>query len=380
MTTITRRNVTQSEDRWLIHHAESDNIFECFTKKELKQHLSEGCEEVSGIKEYEEWFRTGKAPALQTVSAVGLPLHAKYRPGALKHVVGQKEVVHSLEVALKSKTLQHSYLFTGPSGCGKTTIARIIAKDLGCNASNIIETDAATNTGIDSMREITSTLRYAGFGDLPNKMIILDEAHQLSKQAWSSLLKSVEEPPPHVFFAFCTTEEGKVPAAIKTRCASYNLKSVRFDDLMDLLEGVVSKEKMDPLKGSLELIARACDGSPRKALVLLEMTHQCDDLDEVARLLESPLDDAEIIDLCRLLVGGKLDWVKVTSTLNSMPDTNPESIRIVIVNYLNRCLLGSSKEKETMRLLDMLSPFMRPCNPSDKLAPILMAFGDIIFP
>ena len=183
-----------------------------------------------------------KTPAEAIV--VEEPLHIKYRPRSLQDVRGQDAVVDSLTTALKKSTRPHSFIFTGPSGCGKTTLARILAEKFGCSPQNVIEIDAATNNGIDSMREVTSTLRYNGFGDTPNKAIIIDECHALSKAAWQSLLKSVEEPPAHVFFFFCTTENGKVPETINTRCQSYFLKPLRFDDLMDLLEFVVDEEAL----------------------------------------------------------------------------------------------------------------------------------------
>lgn len=364
-------------ERFLIYHPESDCVFECFGKKQRDEHLNNLCEDVTGIERYEKAFAsTGKPP----VEGGGAPLQVKYRPKTLRDVVGQNEVTAALGKVLHGGALQHSYLFTGPSGCGKTTLARIVAHSLGCEVGNIIETDAATNNGIDDMREITAALRYTGFGDSPNKMIIIDECHALSKAAWQSLLKSVEEPPPHVFFAFCTTDPGKVPDTIVTRCHSYSLRSVKYDDLMDLLESVVKQERMDPAKGVLELIARECNGSPRQALVMLSMTAACQDKEEAARLLEKPLEDAEVIDLCRALIKGDLSWNKLTSVLKAMPEQSPESIRIVVVNYLNSCIMGAKSDKEALRLLDLQAPFVkREFRPSDKLAPLLQAFGDLLF-
>lgn len=308
------------------------------------------------------------------------PIHVKYRPRKLEEVLGQAPVVKSLQTALGGANRPHTYLFTGPSGCGKTTLARIIASMLGISGPNVLELDAATKNGVDDMREITSVLRYQGFGDSPRKLIILDECHQLSKQAWNSILKSVEEPPPHVFFVFCTTEPAKVPETIRTRCSSYNLQPVKFDLIMDLLEMVCKAEGYDTPEQVLSLVAKAANGSPRQALVGLASVHSVRDLDEVALLLQEPGDSKEVIDLCRALVGGKLNWDALTKTLKAMPDMPPESVRLVVVNYLAACLMGARGEKDVVRLLDMLSCFSKPCNASEKWAPILLAFGSYIYP
>lgn len=308
------------------------------------------------------------------------PLHIKYRPAALKEVIGQKDVVASLKAMIKSNSRPHSFLFTGPSGCGKTTLARIIADEFGCSKSNTIEADAATNNGIDDMRGITETLRYSGFGDSPNKMVIIDECHALSKAAWQSLLKAVEEPPPHVFFAFCTTDPGKVPETIKTRCISYNLKPLKYDDVMDLLEMVADEEKLDVTKALLSAVARASDGSPRQALVQLATVLDCGSDAEVQSLLEQPFENKEVIDLCRKMVDRDLTWQDAVKVLGAMTEMSPESIRIVVTNYVAGCLMRAKADKEVLRLLDVLAAFSKPCNPTDKLAPILLALGNVIYP
>lgn len=325
----------------------------------------------------QEDYRTSSSPE---PSEPDLPLHLKYRPRALDDVLGQDDVVRSLQSVIHGKNPGHAYLFTGPAGTGKTTLARILASEFKCDPNNILEVDAASNNGIDSMREVTSALRYHGFGEQPNKAIILDEAHGISKQAWMSLYKTVEEPPPHVYIFFCTTEAGKVPEPILTRCHSYTLKPLRYDDIMDLLDFVCGKERMRGVPDAvLSLVARACGGSARQALVMLSMVRDCQSADEAASLLETPLENKDVIDLCRAIIGKGLTWSKLVSTLKSIPDMNPESVRIVVVNYLAGCAMNAKSDNEAMRILDAMSVFSKPFNPSDKMAPLLLAFGDLVF-
>lgn len=323
--------------------------------------------------------RRDSKPAEQAPQALDQPLHVRYRPKRFVDVLGQDAVVKSLEKLVTSKNPGHAYLFTGPSGTGKTTLARILAHEFNCDPNNITEVDAASNNGIDAMREVTAQLRYHGFGDTPNKAIIIDECHGLSKQAWDSLLKALEEPPPHVFFFLCTTEPGKVKDTIATRCHSYTLKPVKYDDVMDMLERIAELERMDTPQKILQLVGRACNGSMRQALVMLSMVRACDDEEEAGRLLETALESKEVIDLCRLLLARKLKWSELVGTLKAMPEMSPESVRIVVVNYLAACAMGARSEDEAARILDIMFPFSKPFNTSDKLAPLLLAFGDVLF-
>jgi DNA polymerase-3 subunit gamma/tau len=134
-----------------------------------------------------------------------LNLITKYRPRTLADVIGQDNVVRSLQSIGKKKDTQ-VFLFSGPSGCGKTTLSRILAKMYGVEDNSVLEIDAASRTGVDDMRQLQEIVQYRPFGDSGKRAIILDECHRLSKNAWDSLLKVLEDPPAHIVWCFCTTE------------------------------------------------------------------------------------------------------------------------------------------------------------------------------
>jgi DNA polymerase III gamma/tau subunit len=320
----------------------------------------------------------GVAVAARQQPEFSAPYHIKHRPTRLEDVVGNDDVIVAIEAAVLAKNRQHTYFFFGPSGTGKTTLARIVAKRFGCEPANIVEVDAASTSGIDDMRLLTSTLRYSGFGDSPNKAYIVDECHGLSKQAWDSLLKSTEEPPPHAFFFFCSTNPSKIPATMLTRGSAYSLQPVRFDSLMDLLERVDLLEGLGSPGWVLEAAARASQGSPRAALVSLAMIQGARDEDEAAAILAGQGETREVIDLCRAMVKGSLRWSDVQANLRPLADLGAEGIRIQVTLYLAACLMGAKGDRDVPRLLDMLNAFSAPCNQTDKLAPILLAFGRFV--
>ena len=318
-------------------------------------------------------------PAATAVPA-SKPLITKHRPKSLAGMVGQGAITKSISKAIQDGPRPHAFLFSGPAGCGKTSLARIVASMVHCDAHNVMEVDAASNSGIDEMRAVTASLRYVGFGDSVNRAVIIDEAHALSKQAWDSLLKSLEEPPEHVYFLLCTTNPAKVPATIVSRCAHYVLSELLRDDMMDFLERVCELERFETSDRILAEVVRSAQGSPRKALSALQLVHDCRDEREAAIILSQPLEDAEIIQLLRDMVSGRaLKWAAVVDVLRANKDNDPEGLRLMIVNYLNAVLLGERGASNPARLLDCLSAFMRPVSRSEKMAGLLLAFADIVY-
>lgn len=308
------------------------------------------------------------------------PLHLKYRPQRLAEVRGQDAVVKALKSALEMKARPHVFLFTGPAGTGKTTLAHIVAREVGVRpGGGILEIDAASNSGIDDMRRVTDGLAYQSFGEHPNKAIILNECQGLSKQAWDSLLDTTERPPEHAYFMFTSTHPAKIPAAMVTRCQVFHLKPLRRDDILDELERVCDAEGFKTGGKVLGMVADACGGSMRGALTMLANVHGMEDLDDVADVLETPLDSREFIELCRLMVSRKLDWERLTSVLKDMEEVPAETARIICSAYLSKCLMGARDDRDAQELLFMLRQFSEPFDPATKNAPLLLAFGRVIF-
>jgi DNA polymerase-3 subunit gamma/tau len=217
-------------------------------------------------------------------------LARKWRPRRFSELSGQEHVVRALTNALERKRLHHAYLLTGTRGVGKTTIARILAKSLNCETGvtaepcgvcaactdidagrfvDLLELDAASNTGIDNMREILDNARYAPTAGR-YKVYLIDEVHMLSKAAFNSMLKTLEEPPEHVKFVLATTDPQKIPVTVLSRCLQFNLKQLPAPLIVDRLAAILEAETIAAERPALVLIARAAQGSMRDALSLLD--------------------------------------------------------------------------------------------------------------
>jgi DNA polymerase-3 subunit gamma/tau len=219
-------------------------------------------------------------------------LARKYRPQKFSEVIGQEHVTRTLKNAIEQGRTAHGYIFSGHRGIGKTTVARILAMALNCRSSDkpvmepcgvcdscteiragnsvdVIEIDAATNRGIDEIRELREAARYRPARDR-FKIYILDEAHQITDAAFNALLKTLEEPPSHVVFMLATTQPEDIPQTIRSRCQHFSFRAVRFEEILGQLKNLVGRENIEADEDALALLAEAGDGSIRDALSILD--------------------------------------------------------------------------------------------------------------
>jgi len=198
-----------------------------------------------------------------------LVLYRKYRPQSWDEVIGQEHVVRTLTNALKLNRVSHAYLFSGPRGTGKTTIARLLAKSVGCADLDLIEIDAASNRGIDEIRELRNGIKFAPTAG-KYKVFIIDEVHQLTKEAFNALLKTLEEPPAHAIFILATTEAHKVPGTILSRVQQFAFRRLTIAEIIRKLQKIVEAEKIKIDENAVRLIAAYAGGSYRDAESMLE--------------------------------------------------------------------------------------------------------------
>jgi DNA polymerase-3 subunit gamma/tau len=258
-------------------------------------------------------------------------LALKYRPQSFDEVIGQDVMVQIIKNAIKLDRIPNAYLLTGIRGVGKTTTARIIAKAINCkdfekgmtkcegfchceaitnsNHIDVLEMDAASKTGIDDIRELIDSAKYYPTS-AKYKVFIIDEVHMLSKQAFNGLLKTLEEPPPHLKFILATTEVKKIPLTIISRCQRFDLRRIKLEEMISFLKKIAEKEKAKINEKALMLITKASEGSVRDALSILDQSISTFNFlgeevtEKSVRTMLGISDRSRIIDLVRFIIDG----------------------------------------------------------------------------
>tara|TARA_Y100000296_G_C5174678_1_gene259392 strand:+ start:2723 stop:3631 length:909 start_codon:yes stop_codon:yes gene_type:complete len=284
-----------------------------------------------------------------------MSLHTQYRPKDFDEVIGNRQIVRSLESLFEhGKLSAHVFLFHGASGCGKTTFARIIANKLECSPTDFIEINAGNNRGIDTAREILKTVHYLPTqGDY--KVILFDEVHQATKDFQNALLKVLEDTPQHVYFILCTTEPQKLIATIRNRCVTYEVESLKSKKMLKLLEDTAEKEKGNVSTDALTRIINKSDGCPRLALILLEQIIHLPSKEQIKAIKVFKTQEEKVIELCRAILN-KERWEKISKILKGMEE-EPEHVRRAVLGYMNSVMLNKNNPHCMLVYLAFKEPF-----------------------
>ncbi|NNE64390.1 MAG: DNA polymerase III subunit gamma/tau [Gammaproteobacteria bacterium] len=337
-------------------------------------------------------------------------LARKWRPANFTEMVGQDHVLQALMNALDSQRLHHAYLFSGTRGVGKTTVARIFAKSLNCDTGisaspcgecasclevdqgrsvDLIEIDAASRTGVDDMRELLDNVQYA-----PTrgrfKIYLIDEVHMLSKHSFNALLKTLEEPPPHVKFLLATTDPQKMPVTVLSRCLQFNLKRMSRQQIATHLQVLLERENINTESSALALISAAADGSMRDALSLLDqaIAHGAGEVlssavesmlgaiskDYLLKLLDALImqDAKKLVEEARNIIANNPDYQRVCANLLSLLQQmalykcDPE---IDLEDYLYSDAIAGLCERWSMEEIQLYYQIMLQGRQDLKLAP-----------
>ena len=314
-------------------------------------------------------------------------LARKYRPSNFSEVVGQEHILRALENSIKHNKLHQAYIFSGTRGVGKTTIARVFAKCLNCQNGEMpqlipcdqcsacieikagrhiefLEVDAASRTGVDDMRELLESVQYKP-ANARFKIYLIDEVHMLSKSSFNALLKTLEEPPPHVIFLMATTEVEKVPKTVLSRCLQLNLKVIPETQIYDHLESLLKLESIKYDDESIRLIANSAKGSIRDGLTLLDQAiahgNGLLDAEEVKALLGT-IDESYIIELINQVAlsdgdGAYLALKKITEL-----NVEYEQVLKIIISVFHKISLHqqlqNSNEEAVIKLAESIDPQM----------------------
>ena len=306
-----------------------------------------------------------------------LVLYRKYRPKSFSEFIGQEHIVQTLTNAIKGGMISHAYLFSGPRGTGKTTLARLLAKAVNCEnpkgfepcnkcfscleinsgrAMDLIEVDAASQTGVDNIRDLKEGIRFVPTR-LKYKVFIIDESHQLSKSAANALLKTLEEPPSHAIFILATTEPHKMISTILSRCQRFDFRKLRIEEIVKKLERDAKNEGTKIEKPALELVAQAARGSIRDGESMLDQVLafagnreiKTEDIKEILGLIETDL-VSQIFELIT-----KKD---VKAAINFLHQTlekgiAPQEFTKALIEYMRQALLLKMSGGQTQIIIGL---------------------------
>lgn len=269
-----------------------------------------------------------------------MSLYNAYRPQAFEEIIGNDTTVKSLQrlLARPRKEVPHAFLFSGPSGCGKTTLARLVAKSLGCTGMNLQELDTAHFRGIDTVREVRNAMNLCPTGGGTCRVWIFDEVHQTTKDAQSALLKALEDAPAHAYFLLATTEPEKLLPTLVNRCSRFEVAALTDREMGRLLAEIIAAESKPVPDEVVQTLVDNSLGSPRAALVALDALIDLDPEEMKAQALQVLESQNKAIELFRALLSGKPSWKAIAGILSGLSD-DPESVRRAGLGYAMGAIL-----------------------------------------
>jgi len=291
-----------------------------------------------------------------------MSLCSLFRPESFDEVYGNKWTVESLKSILKSGNKPHAFLFIGDSGCGKTTLARIVAKELGCSGSDLIEINASNTRGIDTARQISENSNFPPMVS-NTRVYILDESHQLTAPAQEALLKVVEESPNYLYFMFCTTNPDRLIKTLRNRCIHFKVEKLSNDDMDSLIRDVYFTVKEKECDSEVvKLIRNSSDRCPRTALTILEKIINLDNIDDMKEVV-SKLDfygKSNSLQIAKTLSSLNMDAMtrfKRSIELLEKCDDDIDNIVATIVGYISHKLEKENNLDNAIVLSDMIGLF-----------------------
>ena len=305
-----------------------------------------------------------------------LPLITKYRPDSFSQVLGHDVAIGALQRVLKSPSRPHAFLFSGPSGLGKTTLARIVGHYL---EADINEIDAASNSGVDAMRQVVELSQYMSMTGAGIRLLLVDECHRLSRPAFDAILKLLEEPPTHLFLALCTTELVRLPPTIIGRCYHVQLNPLKPTEIEDLLTAICDLEEWTVRPDIFQMVVQACQGSPRNALSLMQKVHDLPTREEAKRVLALIEAGDPLIDLLQHLIAGKSSWKVMRAIIERIEPDAWEDTALIAGRYIMGAMINAEEDKAAARIWQLLDALVFPANTYDKKATFLAAIGRMIW-
>ncbi len=303
-------------------------------------------------------------------------LNIDYRPSTFEEMIGNKDIIESLQSLLQQENKPHTFLFSGLTGCGKTTLARIVANGLGCSEYDRIELNASNNRGIDTARDIISQMNYKPLQG-KNKVYILDEVHSTTKDFQHAMLKALEDCPEHIYFILCTTEPEKLLKTIVNRCSQFQVQKLNLKMIVRLLNRILDSIEKKVPPSILEQIGQECEGIPRQALIMLQQIIDIKDEEKALKIIKSvKTDEKQIIDLCRGLNEQK-PWQTLASILKGI-EAEPETIRRAVLGYFTAVALNAKDKKTGLRAAIIIENFINPYYDSGRAGLILSCFQSLL--